>query len=435
VEAKSSHRAKETPNSNSFGEFKADAKESAQISSSAPSSLPSDSHVDNGSKQSHVEPDWAQEQQLQSIQRQQAIIRQQQRQREIALHEQELRLEMEEQEVEEEEEEQEYSYPGVDYGEDEDERVADHFERLGLSRGDGPNHLRKGVERHEDDIDCNDNDLAQDRAEVDEAAALFAYSTMSLEMDNDDLLFNLLYFGDAAAGGGTDLSTLGSTLNTAMEETLAAHSAGNTPYKLRPAEEGVLGQLANHYEVELTHKHLSKHGILELTLPAHGSHDSNSGAERITCCDEIECQVCKDIMEEGQVVIPLPVCMHVFHKDCLMRWLRLQSWCPVCRSKIDEETISSCIKTAEENATVPHLISEEEETEQEESPRTINKSIPSAIAASASIPIPGQRLLTDSEPMSNSALPAAHVHNTNSGAGGQWAASSVSGEDMRSATY
>lgn len=49
----------------------------------------------------------------------------------------------------------------------------------------------------------------------------FAQSAMSLGMDNDDLIFNLLYFGDAGASFQT-------MFNTAIEETVAAHSAENT---------------------------------------------------------------------------------------------------------------------------------------------------------------------------------------------------------------
>jgi hypothetical protein len=59
--------------------------------------------------------------------------------------------------------------------------------------------------------------------EREEAAlrAQFAQSAMSLGMDNDDLIFNLLYFGDTDANFQT-------MFNTAVEETLAAHSASNT---------------------------------------------------------------------------------------------------------------------------------------------------------------------------------------------------------------
>jgi hypothetical protein len=49
----------------------------------------------------------------------------------------------------------------------------------------------------------------------------FAQSAMSLGMDNDDLIFNLLYFGD-------NTMSFQSMFNSAIEETVAAHSAENT---------------------------------------------------------------------------------------------------------------------------------------------------------------------------------------------------------------
>ena len=42
-------------------------------------------------------------------------------------------------------------------------------------------------------------------------------------MDNDELLFNMYYFG-----GDDAMTGFRGSMNTAMEETLAAHSAGNT---------------------------------------------------------------------------------------------------------------------------------------------------------------------------------------------------------------
>lgn len=48
------------------------------------------------------------------------------------------------------------------------------------------------------------------------------YSAMSLGMDNDELLFNMFYFGDDGGSGFRQ------SMNTAIEETYAAHSTGNT---------------------------------------------------------------------------------------------------------------------------------------------------------------------------------------------------------------
>lgn len=86
-------------------------------------------------------------------------------------------------------------------------------------------------DRHEedDDFDCHpshddERDDDEMRAEDEEAMQLrilFAQSAMSMDMDNEDLIFNLMYFGG-------DTSNFASMMNSAAEETVAAHSAGNT---------------------------------------------------------------------------------------------------------------------------------------------------------------------------------------------------------------
>eukprot|EP01041_Mallomonas_annulata_P002881 gene2881-5647_t len=147
-----------------------------------------------------------------------------------------------------------------------------------------------------------------------------AYSAMSLEMDNEDLLFNLYYFG-----GGAAMANIQSAYSTAIEETFAAHSAANTPYKLRPAAESAMSQLSSSVLNE-------DYGII----------------------DDFECSVCKDEMELGCEVTKLPGCGHVFHYDCVVRWLKLQGWCPICRCEILAET------------TTEEVLGEEEEEEEEE---------------------------------------------------------------------
>ena len=177
------------------------------------------------------------------------------------------------------------------------------------------------ADEHED----NEDELlsqadSEDREELEQAAAMFASATMSLEMDNDDLLFNLMYFGGDETPGG---QTLGGSLNTALEEVVASHSAGNTAYKLRPVSESISERLTRH-AVELTHEHMREEGKFCL--------DNNTTA----ISNETECQICKDGMECQQHVILLPACRHIFHRDCLLRWVTLQDWCPVCRTNVDQ---------------------------------------------------------------------------------------------------
>ncbi|TVU08683.1 hypothetical protein EJB05_42094, partial [Eragrostis curvula] len=47
-----------------------------------------------------------------------------------------------------------------------------------------------------------------------------------------------------------------------------------------------------------------------------------------------ECSVCIGAMREGEMVRRLPECKHVYHVECIDRWLAAHSTCPVCRSKL-----------------------------------------------------------------------------------------------------
>jgi hypothetical protein len=136
------------------------------------------------------------------------------------------------------------------------------------------------------------------RGENDIENEIFDQTAMSLEMDREDLIFNLLYFG------GGDMSNINTALSNAREETVALHSENNTPYKLRPASTTAI-------------EGLKSESLLHLD-------------ELVS----IECSICKDDMEVGVQVVFLPNCAHCFHKECLIRWIKLQGFCPVCRATI-----------------------------------------------------------------------------------------------------
>lgn len=160
----------------------------------------------------------------------------------------------------------------------------------------------------EDDFDCHpshdedeeaDDEEGEDDEEARQLRMLFAQSAMSMDMDNEDLIFNLLYFGG-------DTSNFASMMNSAAEETVAAHSAGNTPYKLTPATEGALNRL----KVMIVTEKLIKDLHLQ------------------------ECSICQEELEVGSAIAEMPGCSHCFHNECVLKWFALQSWCPVCRTKI-----------------------------------------------------------------------------------------------------
>ncbi|XP_078177485.1 E3 ubiquitin-protein ligase ATL59-like [Carex rostrata] len=55
---------------------------------------------------------------------------------------------------------------------------------------------------------------------------------------------------------------------------------------------------------------------------------SNSGSNA-------ECSICLGGLEEGDPVRLMPNCMHLFHQDCIDKWLQSHATCPICRANVD----------------------------------------------------------------------------------------------------
>jgi len=141
--------------------------------------------------------------------------------------------------------------------------------------------------------------------------------TNSLEMDNEDLLFNMLYFSSEEDAGGAHLS-IGSVINNAMSETVALHSENNTPYKLRPVPEDDIRELEPEtLESEGLNKMRQEYGDISVA---------------------VECAVCKENLILGEKVIRLPTCHHNFHAECLLKWFTMQNFCPICRTPLSTKT-------------------------------------------------------------------------------------------------
>ena len=49
-----------------------------------------------------------------------------------------------------------------------------------------------------------------------------------------------------------------------------------------------------------------------------------------------ECPICQDGFADGAVIVQMP-CLHSFHEECLMQWLKRASNCPTCRLEVESE--------------------------------------------------------------------------------------------------
>ncbi|CAN6194940.1 unnamed protein product [Urochloa humidicola] len=55
------------------------------------------------------------------------------------------------------------------------------------------------------------------------------------------------------------------------------------------------------------------------------------------------CSVCLGAFQTGETVRLLPVCLHLFHVECIDPWLDAHSTCPICRSGTDPDMDGSLI--------------------------------------------------------------------------------------------
>ncbi|PNT71343.1 hypothetical protein BRADI_2g26393v3 [Brachypodium distachyon] len=51
--------------------------------------------------------------------------------------------------------------------------------------------------------------------------------------------------------------------------------------------------------------------------------------------DLFRCSVCFGVFQLGEKVRLLPVCLHLYHVECIDPWLDTHSTCPLCRSDTD----------------------------------------------------------------------------------------------------
>ncbi|XP_039805022.1 RING-H2 finger protein ATL39-like [Panicum virgatum] len=47
------------------------------------------------------------------------------------------------------------------------------------------------------------------------------------------------------------------------------------------------------------------------------------------------CSVCLGAFQDGETVRLLPVCLHLYHVECIDPWLEAHSSCPICRTRLE----------------------------------------------------------------------------------------------------
>ncbi|KAL3641956.1 hypothetical protein CASFOL_012771 [Castilleja foliolosa] len=70
------------------------------------------------------------------------------------------------------------------------------------------------------------------------------------------------------------------------------------------------------------------------TVPADESSIESLEKKKINDCGT-DCSICLEEMLRGAEGLYMP-CRHVFHEDCIKKWLRTSHYCPVCRYQMPE---------------------------------------------------------------------------------------------------
>ncbi|KGN50265.2 hypothetical protein Csa_005809 [Cucumis sativus] len=71
--------------------------------------------------------------------------------------------------------------------------------------------------------------------------------------------------------------------------------------------------------------------IISLPITLYKPPAAKEDAPGAAANDAGECSICLGVFEDGEKVKILPPCRHCYHSECVDRWLRSHSSCPLCR--------------------------------------------------------------------------------------------------------
>ena len=56
--------------------------------------------------------------------------------------------------------------------------------------------------------------------------------------------------------------------------------------------------------------------------------------------DKKDCTICLNSFKHGDKALILP-CIHIFHTDCIKKWFKTQNTCPICKFKINANSLNN----------------------------------------------------------------------------------------------
>lgn len=83
---------------------------------------------------------------------------------------------------------------------------------------------------------------------------------------------------------------------------------------------------------DLERKGLRGQALEKATTTVPVSYGSSEGTAKF-----VDCAICLEDFEKGELCQIFPVCNHIFHYCCIQRWLKKNMTCPICRCSIVSE--------------------------------------------------------------------------------------------------
>ncbi|WZY74663.1 probable E3 ubiquitin-protein ligase RHG1A [Brassica napus] len=81
---------------------------------------------------------------------------------------------------------------------------------------------------------------------------------------------------------------------------------------------------------------LSEEALSKSLLKSIYQETDETGSTSLNKDDDIKCSICQEEYVDGDEVGTMS-CEHMYHVSCVQQWLRMKSWCPICKTSAEEE--------------------------------------------------------------------------------------------------